>query len=796
MTPGMLVDLLVIGPGSLMYHLLVFLGLLATAGLVWAEWRQSDADDLKPRGIALAVVTGARALVLVMVLTRILRGGAAPLIYAVELLTVLLLAWGFTTTAWNQQRQLQLAALVGGWLVLVLIAMVVWVSRMNGAALVYRDTTWQVPFWYSMAALAGLGGVVLQMRRRPSDDVRPVAYLLGLLSLGSLFGLVGAPILGSPLPAGEGIARLIYLVAYPLLPVTMYITAMRDIDTYRRELRSLSDEALRQTQELLFIIEATRMIGEGLDLRAMLMDVVRSVSMALEADVTSIVLPKEEEAGMLKVVARYQVLGSKHRVNEDLPLADVPELERVLRNQQQSVLAAGEAGTLPSLIGIRAPGALLLQPLIHKEQLLGVLVACREDGGGNFTDEHARLTSTMSVHIAGAIENTRLYRALQAKADELRHLLVQREAELKRETAILESMAEGVLVSDAEGCFIMMNRAAEKILDVPRKSVLGRTVQETLDVPVLRGELPPGVLMGLSDPYETTFTFDKRRIRVHAAPVRTEEGGRLGTVSVLQDVTREYLAEEAKREFIASISHELRTPLTAIKGYTEVLLSGMAGDMAPMLVKFLGSIRDNTARMTSLTNNIISVAEIDRGNLGLNYQQVSVPEIIDGVVKHYGERIESRELELDLACGEVPLIDADPNRLRIVLDNLLSNAIKFTPPGGEIIVGCSAIQGTLDRPTFLSIWVADTGMGIPLEEQTQIWNRFYQGQQNLEAEVDGLGIGLAITKALVEAHGGRIWVDSTVDKGTTFTLLLPVLRGQGLGNNVRNPFQTIPGKLR
>jgi signal transduction histidine kinase len=200
--------------------------------------------------------------------------------------------------------------------------------------------------------------------------------------------------------------------------------------------------------------------------------------------------------------------------------------------------------------------------------------------------------------------------------------------------------------------------------------------------------------------------------------------------------------------------------------------------------------------MTSLTNNIISVAEIDRGNLGLNYQEIHMPELIEGALKHYEERIESRDLALNIACSAVPPIDADPNRLRIVLDNLVSNAIKFTPPGGEIIIGCSAIQGTLDRPAFISIWVADTGVGIPLEEQTQIWDRFYQGQQNLDAEVDGLGIGLAITKALIEAHGGRIWVDSTVGEGTTFTILLPVRRGQGLAKSVRNPFQTIPGNLR
>jgi two-component system sensor histidine kinase VicK len=284
-------------------------------------------------------------------------------------------------------------------------------------------------------------------------------------------------------------------------------------------------------------------------------------------------------------------------------------------------------------------------------------------------------------------------------------------------------------------------------------------------------------LMGLSEPYETSFAFDDQRIRVHAAPVWMEGRRRLGTVSVLQDVTREHLAEEAKREFIASISHELRTPLTAIKGYAEVMLSGMAGEMPPVVMQFLGSIRENTTRMTTLTNNIISVAEIERGSLGLNYQDVDVIATIDTIVKHYTEQLEEQQLELKVLYDEdVPEIKADANRLRIILDNLLSNAIKFSLPGGAITIGCNSIYSTRDRPSFVSVWVADTGVGIPLEEQMRIWERFYRVEDKRMPETDGLGIGLTITKALVEAHGGRIWVDSTPDQGSTFTVLLPVHR--------------------
>jgi signal transduction histidine kinase len=304
-------------------------------------------------------------------------------------------------------------------------------------------------------------------------------------------------------------------------------------------------------------------------------------------------------------------------------------------------------------------------------------------------------------------------------------------------------------------------------------------MKDILSIPALKGELDPDLLINLKHPLETSFNIGERRIRVNAAPVLLNGSQRLGVVAILQDVTREYLAEESKHEFIASISHELRTPLTAIKGYTEVMLSGMAGDLPPASGQFLSVIRENTVRMASLTDNIISVAEIERGRVGLHYQMVDVSEVANNLVDRYQERLEERSLSVDVDLpDDLPLIEADAHRLQLIFDNLLSNAVKFTYPNGRITVGCRAIYGTLGQPTYFSIWVSDTGVGIPPDEQANIWQRFYRVENPLSLEAGGLGIGLTITKALVEAHGGRVWVDSTLNRGSTFTVLLPIQRSQ------------------
>lgn len=772
-------------PGTVVYHIVVFLGLLAAAGIIITEWRQLKSAELKPYLFAI-LGTLISHFLSVFLAPLHLQGGATlgaitvPLLYAGNLIPVMLLAWAFATPLLEKNQQKIRDGLLVGWGLLLILFAALWYARAFKEPLTYNFHSWQVPVWYLLTALAACVGAWLVQRVENHGKVAPIAFLF--LGIGNLLSALGAPVLGFPWIQGEGLGRLFSLIGYPLFAIELYRSSLADLVIYRQELLDLSQESLRQSQELLFLIEATRSIGEVLDLSGMLGKVADSVAMALSADTTAIFLVEEDDPTQITLAAFYQVLGSAVETPQTLPLKEYEMLSFALRKHQLTFGPHEDLEPLRplfDLLGLRGKGPTLIQPLTHQERTMGVLVACNASSDKAFSQAQQRLATSIAVQIAGAVENSRLYSALEAKAQELSDLLKIREAELRREDAILESMAEGILVIDARGEIILMNQATEEILGIGRHILIGRNVQD-LEAQ-FTGELELNTLVALEEPLETTFDMDEHKIRSHSAPVMLSHGERLGIVSILQDITREYMAEEAKREFIASISHELRTPLTAIKGYTEVMLSGMAGELPPAFNQFLGVIRENTTRMTSLTDNLIGVAEIEQGRIGLNYRTIEAPELIDEVVKRYKEQLSDKKMELVYELAEdLPPIEVDPNRVRLVLNNILSNAINFTYPNGEITIGCRSIQGMMGKPTFFSIWISDTGVGIPTEEQPRIWERFYRAENPLSLEAGGLGIGLTIAKALAEAHGGRVWVDSTVDKGSTFTVLLPIERRPSL----------------
>ncbi len=762
-------------PGALMYQVLVLLSLVATMGILWSDWRQSRTDEPKARMWAVGSAAAARIAVVIFAFAR--PDLVVPLFLAVECLTIVLLGWGFATHLWRRRDRVALGVMIGAWVVVVVLSSVIWRAA-EGA----DGVRVQIPLWYGATALAGVVTGVVMVWKPSRGALRYLPAVLFLLAGGSLLGFLGTA-------WASGAVRVVHLASYPLLFVALYDVALQEIDTYRSELRSLSHEALRQTQELLSLIEATRFIGDEVDPRQMLTDVVRSVATALRADAALILVAQEQPRAHLQVAARHQILDRKLRVPNEVALAEVPAVAEVLRTRRQAVVAmdgpAKHLGRLTSLLDVKGPGAILLQPLVHQDQTLGVLAVLRRGSGDAISDNHEQLAMTMGVHIAGALENSRLYRALQAKAADLAQLLSLRERELRRETAILESMAEGILVTDAYERFIVANRAAEQILGIDRETLLGRGIAETIGMPQLWAGLSPGLMSGEEGAFETAFTFRERRIRIHAAPV-LEAGRSFGMVAVLQDVTREYLAEEAKRKFVASISHALRTPLTAIRGYTEVMTGGMAGELPPMLNQFLKSIRENAVRMTLLTNNIISIAELERGSLDLNYQKVDIAELVSTVRSQYTEQMEARNLALVVTSDEgLPSIEGDQNRVRAVLDNLLSNAVKYSEPGTCIYVDLGQLHATNGIPEFISISIRDEGIGVPLSEHARIWERFYRIELPQSTEPDGLGIGLTIAKALVEAHGGRIWVDSTLGEGSAFTVLFPVRRAMASAERLR-----------
>jgi signal transduction histidine kinase len=802
-----LLNLLGVLPGTVIYHLLIFLTLLPAAGIIWTEWRNTRSTELGPYVVAVGGAMGVHLLSVAgasfqVVADSKLAMAAAPFLYAQSLLSMLLLLWAFGSGIWRvvgvkrAQHIRLMRALLIGWGVLWGLMTVLWLVRALPSGLNYQTHSWQVPMWYALSAVVAFGSVGLITQYRQGTMTVAVLVAFVIFGLGSLTGLLGSAALGSPLPNGEGWGRFLKLLGYPLFTVALYEASLKDLQSYRQELSALSQDALRQSQELLFLIEATRSIGTAFDMRGMLSRVAENIAMALGADRVAIFLCDTVQPDELRLVTQYEVLSGEREMSRSIALRDHPRLRGALLERRSIFSQYMDGDTtssaeVPSPIGAFQPlldvldaerkGPVLIQPLLQQDELMGVLLACNDHSGRPFGEDRERLATTIAVQIASAVENSRLYRDVEAKAEELRLLLRIRDAELDRQDAIFESVAEGILVSDADGYVILINAVAKEILGFAPGDEVEEQLSELLTKLSPSGESELEDLIGLDGPLETMFHLNDQIIRVHAAPVRMGQGVSSGMVAILQDVTREHLAEESKRDFITSISHELRTPLTAIRGYTEVMLAGMGGELSPMVMQFLRVIQDNTVRMSYLTDNIISVAEIDRGRIGLSYQSLDILKLLKDTLSRYQERITERQLTLTQDFAEdMPTVRGDPHRLRLVLDNLMDNAVKFTHPGGEISLGCKTIQGHVEGIRMVTIWVTDTGVGIPAEVQPRIWERFYRVDNPLSLEAGGLGIGLTITKALVEAHGGRIWVDSTPGEGSTFTVLLPTRRSHNI----------------
>lgn len=770
-----ILNLLSTVPGTVVYHLLLLVALLPAAGILWVDWRRTRVGEFRVPLITLGVVMGAHLLAGLVapfhVDTEIMFGViTAPFLYAVEVLSVLLLLWCFGMEHWSE-RENWLVFILTGWVLIWAAATLVWYLDAVRFPIAYSES-WQPRVWYILSLVGALAGVVLTFLYPRRVGRRTVRVSFILLVLGYVLGAMGL----------EGPGRLLLMLAYPWFGVLIYQGAAHDLQVYREELQSLSQEALRQSQELLFLIEATRTIGETLDLRGMLNEVAANVALALRADRVA-VLVSQPDSTQLRLLALYDPLNPTYHPEQTLSLKDYPMLALALT--QGPIVYRVEEDYAPlmslfKLLGVRHPGPMLIQPLTRQQRTMGLLIASNDPQHGPFSPDQERLATTIAVQIAGAVENSRLYQDLEKKAEELAELLRAREVELQRQNAIWESMAEGLLASNAKGEIILVNAAAEKILGLRRDQLHSRTLTDLLRSADGGGGIDTGMLRELKQERELVLDFNTRKVRLHIAPVRRADGERLGSVVVLQDITLELQAEEAKREFIASISHELRTPLTAIMGYVELLLSGMGGMLPSGASQFVQVIRENAIRMNSIAENLIAISEVESGKLGLVYEEVVLKNVLDAVLARYRRRIEERHLDLRVELpANLPRFEADTYRLRVVLDNLLSNAIKFTYPGGKITVSAQVLENNLGTPTSLSLTVSDTGVGIRPEDQPYIWERFYRGNNPLSLEAGGLGIGLTITKALVEAHGGRIWVDSTPGQGSTFTVLLPLQPSKG-----------------
>ena len=355
--------------------------------------------------------------------------------------------------------------------------------------------------------------------------------------------------------------------------------------------------------------------------------------------------------------------------------------------------------------------------------------------------------------------------------------------ERNRSGAILRSMVEGVAVIDAEERLVFYNRAFSEIFNVEGTSGEGRALIEivrnsellALIRRALRGDegLQSDIVMGITQ----TQSFSVTAAPVNAMEVSTPDrpaAGRAsaerpsGAVVVLHDVTELRRLERVRQDFVANVSHEFKTPLTAIQGFAETLLAGALDDPSNNR-RFLEIIRNHAIRLARLTNDLLKLARIEAGKLEVEFSTVGLMELIEACAETTLLKADRREITLEIEVPpKLPAVRGDAGLMRDVLQNLLDNAIQYTPQGGHIRVTADAG----DRDAVVT--VADTGIGIPLADQERIFERFYRVDAARSREAGGTGLGLSIAKHIVEAHGGRLWVESTVGQGSRFSFSIPL----------------------
>ncbi|TVR20514.1 MAG: GAF domain-containing protein [Anaerolineaceae bacterium] len=412
------------------------------------------------------------------------------------------------------------------------------------------------------------------------------------------------------------------------------------------------------------------------------------------------------------------------------------------------------------------------------EELLGMMVLLSEVPDA-FSESHARLIIAAANQVAASINNADLYKMIREQAERLGALLRAEQEEADKNKAILEGIADGVVLADTEGVILLFNNAAERIFRIPRSEAIGHQLSKVTGVYGATAESWAETLeRKLRNPQEIDEYLDERvklgerTISVHLSPVYTEDKF-LGTVSVFRDITREVLADQSKAEFVANVSHEFRTPLTSIKGYNDLLLMGAFGELGDQQQMMLNTVRDNVTRLAALVEDVLNISKIDAGREKLTVQSVDMNSVVEQVLTHVRRQPKHQHKNFTVtfeAMDDVPIIQGDAEKLTQAVNNVVDNAFNYTEAGGTIGVEIEPD----DERKILTIAISDTGVGVPEDFRESIWERFKRDDETaLTLDVAGTGLGLSIVKKLVEMHRGRVWFESELGVGTTFYIALP-----------------------
>jgi signal transduction histidine kinase len=462
--------------------------------------------------------------------------------------------------------------------------------------------------------------------------------------------------------------------------------------------------------------------------------------------------------------------------------------------------------------------AMMVIPLVVKDKAIGVVEVVNKKDGRAFTLEDQELLSTFAAQAAVAVENARQFtvtdQALTARVEEL-SVMQRIDRELNTSLDVVATMkitlewamrqsgaAAGVIGAVQDGALkIMAAQGYTNELEAFPNGLL--LLENTPLAGVVETGSPQliafneqngtsGLLKNAANQLALPIRRESTTIglmlieSIASHPISDENLGflqRLGdhasvAISNAQFYAAVQAANVAKSEFVSFVAHELKNPMTSIKGYTELLAAKAVGPINDAQANFLLTIRSNIERMNTLVSDLNDVSKIEAGRLRLDFKGLPLSSAVDDIVRSTRRQVEEKTQTLLIQLPpELPMVWADRTRLAQVLVNLVSNAHKYTPAGGQIVVSAEACDNQWDSAgahRVVHIWVQDNGIGLTPEDQKKIFTKFFRSEDPKTREVPGTGLGLNITRSLVEMQGGRIWFESEFRKGTTFHFTVPI----------------------
>lgn len=580
----------------------------------------------------------------------------------------------------------------------------------------------------------------------------------------------------------------------------------------------LLQETEKRAYQLYTLNEITRQLTSTLEQEPLLQNILENAVNILNCEAGTLFLMDEPTGDLIFRVTVGPV--ATNLLGQRLP-AGAGIVGRAVQLRAPVIENDAQRSTAHSVGTDRQTGflsrSLLAVPMQIKDRVLGVIEVINRRDGLPFVEDDQNLLTAFAGQAAVAMENARLLaltdQELTEKVEELQvmgrivrelnaSLEVDRAMRTTLEWAMRRSNAEAGLIGmiEEDNLRLMAQQGFDEVLTQEGDFRL------PLELPAIRSAIESGQpdqislvsngARGILPSAHTQIIVPIRReaqvIGLLLLESTSDSQGNLSFLNQLSDsaaiaIANAQLYDEvqranlAKSDFVSFVAHELKNPMTSIKGYTELLAAGSVGQINDMQTNFLSTIRANVERMSALVSDLNDNAKIEVGRLRLDYKPVDVPDIVDEVVRSTKRQVEDKRQDVELRLPtQLPQVWADRTRVGQVLTNLVSNAHKYTPEGGKIFVGAEATRNQWDpegAKQVVHMWVKDNGIGISIEDQAKIFQQFFRSDDAKAREAPGTGLGLHITKSLVEMQGGRIWFDSEFRQGTTFHFTVPVAEG-------------------